>query len=110
MLDSSGDTISNGSTIDELYLQNYIYNRSTKLAVESTLVRPALLSAALTETAAADFEETALLLSVNTDMLCELLEGVDLNAVVVPTGPVRMPKRIRMQPPRAAKKAALKKA
>ena len=38
VLDSDGETISNGTTIDELYQFNYMYNRSTNLAIESESV------------------------------------------------------------------------
>jgi D-Tyr-tRNAtyr deacylase len=78
VLDKEGKRISNGTSINEIYAQNYIYTRFTKIANEPTSHRPSFVAAALTECATSDFPYSAQLLSFHTDMLCELLSGTDV--------------------------------
>ena len=87
VLDGSGNAISNGSSIDKLYLLNRLYHGSTKLAKEeSTSLRPSLMATALLENATKNFQHTALLLSSHTDMLCEFMKDAKLENTVS-TGP-----------------------
>ncbi|GAX25601.1 hypothetical protein FisN_28Hh073 [Fistulifera solaris] len=74
-----GDKITNGTTIDELYSQNYIYTRWTKVAGEPTSVRPWLVGMALTNCASKNFQYNMQLLTFHTDMLCEMLDDMNLD-------------------------------
>jgi hypothetical protein len=76
ILDDRGEKIANGTTIDELYFQNHIYTRWTKVAGEPTSVRPWLVGMALTNCASKNFQYTTQLLTFHTDMLCEMLDGM----------------------------------
>ncbi|GAX17686.1 hypothetical protein FisN_10Lu409 [Fistulifera solaris] len=71
--------LTNGTTIDEIYAQNYIYTRFIKIAEEPTSLRPSLVATALTECATSDFPYKAQLMTFHIDMLCELLKDVSLN-------------------------------
>ena len=124
----SGEKITNGSTIDKLYLLNRFYHGSVALVKESTESRPDLVAAALTEGASSTFPHSALVLSDHTDMLCESMNGADLDHIVaaadpvaketvsrasIPSGPHQSAsssssKRTKVPPPRAATKVARK--
>lgn len=83
VLDRSGEKISNGPAIDNLYLLNHIYLKSAKLLQESTALRPLLVEAALVKSASGTFQPTALLLSKHADVLCESILGVSQDACIV---------------------------
>ncbi len=70
--DGSGKRISNGKTIEWLYLKN----GSARLVTKSLPVRPQLLATALLEIASRNFHYSAFLLSEHSDVLCELIEGI----------------------------------
>ena len=74
--------ITDGSSIDKIYALNCFYHGSASLTKESADVRPLLFTTALNRSAFANFQYTALLLSNHTDMLCELVNGVNLDGVV----------------------------
>ncbi|GAX21385.1 hypothetical protein FisN_28Lh073 [Fistulifera solaris] len=76
ILNDWGEKITNGTTIDELYLNNYVYTRWTKVVEEPTSVRPWLVGMALTNCASNSFQYTTQLLTFHTDMLCEMLDGM----------------------------------
>lgn len=82
MLDGSGDTITNGLSIDKLYAFNRFYLGLSKLVKESTAARPLLVSAALVESASETFQRTALLLYDQLDVLCELVIAMNLEEQV----------------------------
>lgn len=77
VLNEFGERCSDGSTIDQLYALNDVYNGSANLVKEATDLRPLLVTKAFTERASNNFQYTALLLSQHTDVLCELVQGVD---------------------------------
>ena len=83
---------SNGSNIDKLYALNSFYRASASIAKECTSVRPLLVRTALVRRASGNYQKTALLLSHHTDMLCEFIDGVNLDELTgsqsVPEGSV----------------------
>jgi hypothetical protein len=79
VLDIDGERITNGTTINKIYALNFFYNGAAKLVKESTAIRSSLVATALTESAAANFQYSAQLLSFHTDMLCESLKGAILS-------------------------------
>ncbi len=81
ILNNWGERITNVTTIDEHYSQNYIYTRWTKVAEEPTSVRPWLVGMALTNCASKNLSYTRQLLTFHTDMLCEILDGMSLDEV-----------------------------
>ena len=83
VLDSEGDTITNGSSIDGLYAFNRFYNGLAELVKESTAARPLLMATALVARALGKWQRAALLLANHTDVLCELVLEVDLEESVV---------------------------
>lgn len=83
-----GNKCSNGSSIDRLYSLNRLYSGSATLVKESTLLRPLLSGGALVlvEVASADFQCASRLVSSHTDMLCELIQAVNVeNLAPTPT-------------------------
>jgi hypothetical protein len=113
VLDLSGERISNGTSIDELYALNRIYNGSVQLIQETGVWRPNLLASALTESVSSSFQHAALLLSDHTDALCGFFNSVafaNISAgasahtanVSHPTGWKR---KTRLQPSHVVKKA-----
>ena len=78
VLDSSGLRCSDGSSVNKLYSLNHCYLGSVKLANGSASLRPLLVATALLENASQKYQNTALLLSNHTDMLCEFIQGVHL--------------------------------
>ena len=87
VLNRWGRRCSNGSVIDKLYALNTFYRGSAMLMKEeSTSLRPLLVAAALNESASGKVQRTALLLSHHTDMLCEFVHGVDLDAAASVAG------------------------
>ncbi|GAX16387.1 hypothetical protein FisN_10Hu384 [Fistulifera solaris] len=79
VLDIDGERITNGTTIDKIYALNFFYNGAAKLLKESTARRSSLVVTALTESAAANFQYSAQLLSFHTDLLWEFLEDAFLS-------------------------------
>ena len=124
--DNAGNYFSNGPFIDSLYLLNHFYCGSATLVKESTSWRPLLVATALMENASEDFQYISLLLSNHVDVLCEFIQGMhgqeaSVTSQSVPNAseshvpiphesnqadPVK--RKARVQPPRAAKKAARK--
>lgn len=82
VVDGSGNVCSDGSNIDRLYLLHRLYCGSLTLIKESTLLRPLLMTLALVENAAENFQRSALLLENHTDALCELIQAVNLEELV----------------------------
>lgn len=78
VLTPSGKKCSNGSSIDKLYLFNRFYHGSAKLVKESASLRPLLVATALLEGASENYKPTVLLLSNHVDILCEFIDGVNL--------------------------------
>ena len=111
--DCDGEKITNGSRIDNIYALNRFYHGSALLVKESTALRPQLVTATLTERVPGNVPYTALLMSNHTDVLCELVVGLNLDymteetisSVSVPTHRSSKRKRTRIQPSRVAKKA-----
>ncbi len=68
---------SNGSRIDKLYLLNRFYHGSETLVKESPTLRPLLVATSLVDSVC--IKHTALLLSNHADMLCEFLNGLDVD-------------------------------
>jgi hypothetical protein len=90
VLDYSGKRITNRTTIDDIYVKNYIDTRFIKEAKEHTFLRPFLVASALTQRASIDFQYSAELMTFHTDILCELLHDVhldDSNHVLAAAGP-----------------------
>ncbi|GAX16100.1 hypothetical protein FisN_20Hu223 [Fistulifera solaris] len=81
VLDSLGNIFSNGSTIDNLYVLNQFYCGSKHLVNESSSERLSLTSSALLKSASNSFQRTALLLADHTDVLCEWIQDLDVDAV-----------------------------
>jgi hypothetical protein len=91
-----------------------------ELVKESTSLRPLLVATALIESASETFQKSALLLSNHADILCELLHDANLEDLFVASEETALPasipppksadlkRKLRIQPPRAAKKAARK--
>ena len=77
VVNKSGDIISDGSPINKLYDSNHIYNKMSKLAKESVSLRATLVAMTLTEKAWIGFRYADLLLSHNSDALCELIDGLN---------------------------------
>ena len=108
VVDGVGKKCTDGSTIDKAYALNDLYNGSASLVKESTELRPLLVSTALASSASNSVQYTALLLSQHVDTLCELIHGMNLDALLVASIPRRSrPKRKNsIQFPRASKKGA----
>ena len=60
ILDTDGEKISNGTTVDKLYLLNGFFRGNAQLVKESAFLRPLLLATALTGSASRSFQHTAL--------------------------------------------------
>ncbi|GAX17707.1 hypothetical protein FisN_10Lu426 [Fistulifera solaris] len=76
--DKSGNVITNGSTIEWIYAVNRFHNKMTRLARECTSVRPTLMAMAVATNAPTSFVFTAMFISNLTDLLCECVDGLDL--------------------------------
>jgi hypothetical protein len=72
VFERSGKRCSN-KNIENLYLLNHIYIGSARLVTESTSERPSLVATALTESASENFQLTSMLLSDQTDVLCQFI-------------------------------------
>ena len=110
VFDRNEKRCSNGPRIEELYSLNKCYNGSASLVKVSASLRPSLVATALAKNASRKFQHTALLLANHTDVLCEFIDGADLDSVAdvqleQEETIHRVPKRRGAQPPRAAKKA-----
>ncbi|GAX24818.1 hypothetical protein FisN_18Lh099 [Fistulifera solaris] len=113
--DSSGTRCSNGEEIDCVYLLNRM-DGYKELVKEPPSSRPLLVATALVESAAETFQNSALLLSNHADILCELLHDANLVKLFVAPEETVTPlaksvdskRKLRIQPLRAAKKAARK--
>lgn len=79
VLDRSGNRISNGVSIDNLYALNHFYKGSAELVKESMNVRSWLAGTALVERKLQNFQYTALLFSHHTDMVCDLIQDDAMN-------------------------------
>lgn len=127
ILNSLGEKITNGTTIDKLYRLNQFFRGSASLMKQPASIRQSLVTTTLARSATRNFQFTALLLSNHTDTLCELIHGVNLDTVANPDSastvmeedamslPLFNPsdsyratlsKRTRAQSSRATKKAA----
>ena len=116
--DKSGKRCSNGPRIDKLYQRNAFYHGSAGLVKESISTRPLLVATALVESTSEHFQFSALLLSNHADVLCELIQDIDLEGIaamqqetmlpssIPPSQAVLSKRKMRIQPPRAAKKVA----
>ena len=91
--DCLGFRCSNGTSIEDLYLLNGIYNGAATLVKESASLRPLLVATAIVKSASEKFPHIALLASNNMDILCELLHHLNLGEVAdfqaVPEGRVQ---------------------
>ena len=74
-----GKNFTNKGSIDKLYALNRFHCGSTELMKEDTSLRPLLVVTALAESASENFQYTALLLSDHADMLCELIQVVNID-------------------------------
>ncbi|GAX24816.1 hypothetical protein FisN_18Lh101 [Fistulifera solaris] len=119
--DSSRKRCSNGEEIDNIYLLNDILNKSTNLVKDATPLRPLLVTTALVGSCSGKFQHSALLLSDHADMLCDLVQAVNIEELTVVSeeaieaAPASRPsvessedpkRRRNESPPRATKKAA----
>jgi hypothetical protein len=82
VLDSSGRRCTDGWSIDELYTLNSFIDGSTKLVKETSSLRSQLVMAILTsrwlrKRQARDFQHYALLLSDQSDTLCEFKDALE---------------------------------
>ena len=73
-----------GSMIGKLHGLNRIYRGSAGLVVMSLSVRSSLVATALLESAASDFQRSALVLSNHVDALFDLIQFARLDDVVAP--------------------------
>lgn len=62
--------------VDMLYGLNRFYRGSGNLGKEPLEIQSSLMGTALSESASIDFQRSGLLLAHNTDILCELIDGV----------------------------------
>ena len=113
VLHQSGQRCTNGSTIDRLYAVNRAYSGSANLMKASPALRPLLLAKTWTEFDLANFQRIALLLADHTDVLCEFINGVDLEDTMLPASVPQESSRTHVSkrkatahPSPAAKKAA----
>ncbi|GAX14189.1 hypothetical protein FisN_20Hu188 [Fistulifera solaris] len=82
VVDSSGKRLSNGPAIDNLYALNRFYCGATNLVKEPSPLRSLLASSALVSNASANFQRTALVLEMHTDVLCYWIQdAVDFDPV-----------------------------
>jgi hypothetical protein len=81
VVDFLGQRLSNGSAIDNLYALNRFYCGSTDLVKEPSPLRSLLASSALVSNASANFQRTALVLEMHTEVLCEWIQdAIDFDA------------------------------
>ena len=114
--DRFGGRCSKVPRIHKIYLLNAFFHGSAELVKDSSPDRPLLAATALVESAAESFQYSALLLSNHTDMLCGLIQDINLDEIVpddivlpvpIPTIATKASKRkTKSQLSRAAKKAA----
>jgi hypothetical protein len=82
VLDCKGNKISNGTTVDKLYALNALYQGSTELVKESASVRPSLVATAILARVLGSFQYISLLLSQHDDILCDLIQGLNLEDII----------------------------
>ncbi len=82
VINPSDDVRTDGSSIDALYLLNHFCLGSANLVKETVLPRQLLMSTALTESASQNYQYSALLLANYTDVLSELIQGLNLDEQV----------------------------
>ena len=83
VVNGSGRKYSNGSSIDKLYSLNRFYRGSTALMKASTALRPQLVATTLGASASGNVQYTTLLLANHTDMVCEFVDGLELELVLL---------------------------
>ena len=83
VLDRAKKRCTDGSSVDKLYSLNRCFLESSKLVNASASIRPLLVAMALIENASQEYQHTAVLLSDHSDMLCECIQGVDLEELAV---------------------------
>jgi hypothetical protein len=72
------ERVTDGTTIDQVYTLNQFYHGSKELIQEWRCTwRSRVTGMVLMESASANFQRTALLLSDHTDVLCELVNGTN---------------------------------
>ncbi|GAX17684.1 hypothetical protein FisN_10Lu406 [Fistulifera solaris] len=110
VVDESGKL--NVPEIERLYALSHFYCDSEELKKECCSLRPSLVALALIGNEVKDFQRYALMLSHHTDTLCELVQDVSQKATTTlgatngPDGSEHRKRKMRMQPPRAAKRGA----
>ncbi len=82
ILDCKGNKISNGTSVDKLYALNAFYQGSTELVKELAPVRPSLVATTIMERVMGNFQYLSLLLSQHDDILCEYIQGVNIEDIV----------------------------
>ncbi|GAX21663.1 hypothetical protein FisN_29Hu101 [Fistulifera solaris] len=82
------ERLSYGSSVDKLYALNGLYCGSADLKQDAASSRPLLVVTSLIEKALRNFQHISLLLADHSDILCEFLNDVELEALVaVPSVP-----------------------
>ena len=76
---SFGRKLTNGPSIDKIYLLNRMYRGSAQLVMEPKSVRALLAAMVLVENASGNYQRTALLLSNHADALCEFINEDELD-------------------------------
>ncbi len=97
VLDDDGIPYTDGDIVDEIYSFNRFFMGSAGILNEEYLQRSSLATTALVESASYDFRRNALLLANHADILCQLIQFVDIDATEMqerpPRGPVRKRRR-----------------
>ncbi len=77
------ERVTDGTTIDQVYTLNQFFHESKELIQECcSSWRSRVMKTVLMESASANFQRTALLLSDHTDVLCELVNGTNDDALL----------------------------
>ncbi|GAX25837.1 hypothetical protein FisN_6Hu125 [Fistulifera solaris] len=79
-----GRRYSNGSSISKLYEENFFYHGSANLLNEPPTLRLSLVATTLAESASERFRPCALVLLNHTDILCELVQNLNLDMLDAP--------------------------
>jgi hypothetical protein len=77
VLDTVGKRYTDGSNIDKIYLINCFYCRLAILSKDESPLRPSLFAAMLAERLSHNYQNTALFLADNTDMLQEFIQALN---------------------------------
>ena len=82
LTENDGTVYSDGDLVHTLYALNRFYRGSASLLIDPPPERPSLVTTALEESAANDFQRSALLLSNHTEVLCELVQFAQLDELM----------------------------